>query len=318
MIQAESLTKYYGDYPAITDVSFHVDQGEIMGFLGPNGAGKTTTMRILTGYMPPTSGAASVAGFDVFTESLEMRRHIGYLPETVPLYTDVSVRTYLDFMARLRGVRKPKSRVEEVMEMVNVLDESDTLIGHLSKGYRQRVGLAQALVHDPEILILDEPTIGLDPRQIREVRELIKGLSGDHTIILSTHILSEASQTCDRILIINEGVIVAEDTPARLTEALAGAERVLIRVQTPEAALAEALQAIDGVLGVEMGEDGGYELSCATGTDCRAEIASKVVGHGNGLLEMRPLVMGLEDIFLKLTQSEQQKAEIGEEVELDA
>jgi len=213
MIQAENLTKYYGDYPAIEDVSFTVNRGSIVGFLGPNGAGKTTTMRILTGYMPPTSGTATVAGYNVFTDSLEVRRHIGYMPETVPLYTDMSVRSYLNFMARLRGMRNPRQRIEEVVEAVNIGDEADTLIGHLSKGYRQRVGLAQALIHEPEILTLDEPTIGLDPRQVVEVRELIKGLAGDHTIILSTHILPEASQTCDRILIINEGTIVAEDTP---------------------------------------------------------------------------------------------------------
>ena len=308
MIQVENLTKYYGDYPAITDVSFHVDRGEIMGFLGPNGAGKTTTMRILTGYMPPTSGRATVAGLDVFTQSLEMRRHIGYLPETVPLYTDMSVRSYLHFMARLRGMAKPKSRVEETMELVNVANEADTLIGHLSKGYRQRVGLAQALVHDPQVLILDEPTIGLDPRQIREVRDLIKGLAGERTIILSTHILPEASQVCNRIVIINDGGIVAEDTPERLTERLAGAERILIRVQTPDNDLVAALSDIQGVQDVEAGEDGAYELYCATGTDCRAEIASTVVLQGNGLLEMRPLTMGLEDIFLQLTQTDLQAA----------
>lgn len=311
MIQAEQLTKYYGDYPAIEDVSFSVQRGEIMGFLGPNGAGKTTTMRILTGYMPPTSGKATVAGYDVFADSLEVRRRIGYMPETVPLYTDMSVYAYLDFMARLRGLRKPRARINEIMETVKIEDEANTLIGHLSKGYRQRVGLAQALIHDPEILILDEPTIGLDPRQVREVRELIKGLAGDHTIILSTHILSEASQLCGRILIINEGTIVAEDTPERLTERLEGSERILIQVRSPKPALLDALLAIKGVQNIEEKGNGAYELSCAIGSDCRADIATAVVGQGCGLLEMRPLVMGLEEIFIKLTQSE-------EEVEADA
>ncbi len=306
MIQVENLTKYYGDYPAIEDVTFNVEQGEIIGFLGPNGAGKTTTMRILAGYMPPTSGNARVAGYNVFTESLEVRRHIGYMPETVPLYTDMSVRSYLDFMARLRGLRKPQTQIDKVMETMNIQDEANTLIGHLSKGYRQRVGVAQALVHDPDVLILDEPTIGLDPRQVRETRELIKGLAGDHTIILSTHILSEASQVCGRILIINEGKIVAEDTPQRLTESLKGHDRLLIRVKNPPPSINRELKSVAGVLSVEDNKDGTFEVSCAVGKDNRAEIAALVAGRGWGLLEMRPLVMGLEEIFLKLTQAEEE------------
>lgn len=302
MIQVENLSKYYGDYPAIEGVTFRVEKGEIMGFLGPNGAGKTTTMRILTGYMPPSSGAARVAGYDVFAESLEARKHIGYLPESVPLYTDMSVRSYLQFMARLRGARKNQARLDEVMEKVNLQDEADTLIGHLSKGYRQRVGLAQALIHDPDVLILDEPTIGLDPRQVREVRELIKGLAGEHTVILSTHILSEASQLCGRILIINNGHIVAEDTPERLTASLKGNDRILIRTQKTPENLEGELAKIEGISSVEPTADGAFELSCAAGQDRRAEIAAVVVQRGWGLLELRPLVMGLEEIFLKLTQ----------------
>jgi len=304
MIQVENLTKYYGDYPAIEGVTFDVKEGEVIGFLGPNGAGKTTTMRILTGYMPPTSGMARVAGYDVFADSLAVRQHIGYMPETVPLYTDMSVRSYLDFMARLRGMRKTKARLDEIMETVNITDEANTLIGHLSKGYRQRVGLAQALIHDPDVLILDEPTIGLDPRQVREVRELIKGFAGNHTVILSTHILSEASQVCGRILIINEGKIVAEDTPQRLTESLKGHDRILIRVKNPPPAITRELKSVGGVLSVEDNKDGAFELSCTVGKDNRSEIAAMVVGRGWGLLEMRPLVMGLEEIFLKLTQAE--------------
>jgi ABC-2 type transport system ATP-binding protein len=318
MIQAENLTKYYGNYPAIENVNFSVQEGEIMGFLGPNGAGKTTTMRILTGYMPPTRGTATVAGYDVFEDSLEVRRRIGYLPETVALYDEMSVRSYLTFMAELRGVRRPKARVDEVMGIVHIDDEADTLLGHLSKGYRQRAGLGQALVHDPEILILDEPTMGLDPRQIREVRELIKGLAGDHTVILSTHILSEASQTCERVLIISEGEIIAEDTPEGLTQRLEGNERIYLQVASPTVALVERLGRLDGVLAVEADDAEAFELACAPGADCRAEIAAIVVNEGAGLLEMRPLVMGLEDIFLELTRRDVVEEEAEQEVEANA
>ena len=215
MIQAYQLTKYYGDTAAIRNVSFHVKKGEVLGFLGPNGAGKTTTMRILTAYMPPSDGLATVAGYDVFSHSLEVRKRVGYLPESVPLYTDMTVGGYLNYVAALRRVDQRARRVADTLTKVDLGRYADSLIGKLSKGMRQRVGIAQAIVHDPEVLILDEPTIGLDPKQIIEVRQLIRQLSGDHTIILSTHTLSEVEQICSRVLIINKGQIVAEDTPSR-------------------------------------------------------------------------------------------------------
>jgi len=301
MIQVDNLTKYYGDVAAIRDVSFSVDKGEILAFLGPNGAGKTTTMRILTAYMPPSAGSAQVAGYDVFNDSLEVRRRVGYMPETVPLYPEMTVRSYLDFAARLRGVDDRRKRVEAAMETCHVADYAEMAIGKLSKGYRQRVGLAQALIHDPEILILDEPTLGLDPKQIIEVRELIRGLGGERTIILSTHILSEASQVCGRVVIINEGQIVAEDTPERLTARLKGGERVYLQVSQPSAEVEAALQAIEGVATVEAKGNGGYEIESVLGADRRAEIAAAIVEGGWGLLEIRPLGMSLEEIFLKLT-----------------
>jgi len=304
MIYVENLTRYYGSFPAIQDLNFHVERGEIIGFLGPNGAGKTTTMRILTGYLPPSAGTARVAGYDVFSESLEARRHIGYMPETVPLYPEMTVRGYLDFMARLRQVDNRPAKVEAAMAACGLTDRADTIIGKLSKGYRQRVGLAQALVHEPEVLILDEPTIGLDPRQIIEVRQLIKELGRERTIILSTHILPEASQVADRVLIINEGRIVAEDTPERLTARLKGGERVFVRVARPSAEVPEALSALEGVTAVEERGNGGYELECTLGADLRPAIAEAIVNGGWGLLELRPIAMSLEEIFLQLTAEE--------------
>ncbi|MBC7251786.1 MAG: ATP-binding cassette domain-containing protein [Anaerolineae bacterium] len=304
MIEVENLTKYYGNLAAIHNLNFRVERGEILGFLGPNGAGKTTTMRILSGYMPPSSGTARVAGFDVFADSLEVRRRIGYMPETVPLYPEMSVRSYLDFMARIRGVTQRKARVEEAMEACHITDRADTIIGKLSKGYRQRVGLAQALVHDPEVLILDEPTIGLDPKQIIEVRQLIKNLGHERTIILSTHILSEAQQTCGRVLIINEGEIVAEGTSQQLTNRLSRGTLLRVQVAQPGDEVLHALQAVPGVVGVEAGDGGSYSVTCAQGQDCRSAIAAAVVNGGWGLLEMHSVEMSLEDIFLKLTAEE--------------
>ncbi len=227
MIRVEGLTKDYGPRRAIHELTFDAQQGEILGFLGPNGAGKTTTMRILTGYMPPTSGKAQVAGFDVVDQSLEVRKRVGYMPETVPLYPDMTVIDYLKFMADLRRVKNAEDRAIELLEKLHMEDRAESYISNLSKGMRQRVGLAQALVHNPEVLILDEPTIGLDPAQIIEVRNLIRELGKERTILLSTHILSEAQQLCDRVLIINKGLIVAEDTPERLQSRLIGAQRVV-------------------------------------------------------------------------------------------
>lgn len=301
MIEVENLTKHYGDVVAIEDVSFHVERGEVVGFLGPNGAGKTTTMRILTGYMPPTDGHAVVAGFDVFHDSLEVRRRIGYLPETVPLYPEMTVAGYLDFMARLRGVENRRERIQWAMDQMDITDRAEDRIGKLSKGYRQRLGLAQALVHDPEVIILDEPTIGLDPKQVVEVRNLIRSLSGDRTVILSTHILPEVSQLCERVLIINRGRIVAEDTPEQLTARLEGGERVRVVVGPEADGVVEVLSAIEGVEEVEPVGDGAYEVTCALGTELRPVLAQRIVERGWPLLELRPVAMSLEEIFLELT-----------------
>jgi ABC-2 type transport system ATP-binding protein len=303
-IQAQNLTKWYGNLAALNDVSFDVQKGEIVGFLGPNGAGKTTAMRILTGYMPPSSGTARVAGYDVFSDSIEVRKRIGYLPETVPLYTEMSVWDYLDFVARLRGVPDRDDAIERVMEMTSIAERADTLIGKLSKGFRQRVGIAQALVHNPEVLIMDEPTIGLDPKQIIEIRNLIKSLAGEHTVLLSTHILPEVGQTCSRVLIINDGKIVAEDTPERLGARVRGAEHIHLQVAHSAPESARELERIQGVLSAQAKADGVYEIETTLGTDRRADIAALVVQRGWGLLELRPVSLSLEEVFLKLTTEE--------------
>jgi ABC-2 type transport system ATP-binding protein len=306
MIDVQNLTKNYGTYLALREVSFEVQKGEIVGFLGPNGAGKTTTMRILTGYLPPSSGTARVAGYDVFADSLQVRKRIGYLPETVPLYPEMSVWDYLDFAARLRGVSDRDPAIERAMELTNIADRADTLIGRLSKGYRQRVGIAQAIVHEPEVLILDEPTIGLDPKQIIEVRNLIKSLAGEHTVILSTHILPEASQICSRVLIINEGKIVAEDTPERLGARVRGAEHFFLQVAQPAPEIPTELEKVKGVLGVTAKDQGAYEIETNLGTDRRADIAALAVQRGWGVLELRPVGLSLEEVFLKLTTTEEE------------
>jgi ABC-2 type transport system ATP-binding protein len=310
VIEVQHLTKRYGRVTAVDDVSFRVERGEILGFLGPNGAGKTTTMRILTGYMPATEGRAVVAGFDVFNEPLEAKRRTGYLPETPPLYPDMTVREYLDFVARIKAVpsAERKSRVDAIMERTRVADMATRHCAKLSKGYRQRVGLAQALIHNPEVLILDEPTAGLDPKQIIETRDLIRNLAGDHTIILSTHILPEVAQTCQRVIIINRGRVVAVDTPDNLTARLRGAETMFVQVDAPGQDVAAALAAIGGVTRVVAadgrGPAGGYEVESDRGTDVRREIARTVVNRGWGLLELRPMRMSLEEIFLQVTTDE--------------
>jgi ABC-2 type transport system ATP-binding protein len=305
MIQAQALTKYYGRHPAIQGLTFDAEAGEILGFLGPNGAGKTTTMRILAGYMPPTSGSARVAGFDVVDQSLDVRRRVGYLPETVPLYPELSVREYLTFMGSLRRVPDLDERVQEVVEEVRLEERSESFIGSLSKGLRQRVGVAQALLHKPEVLILDEPTIGLDPAQIIEVRKLIQELGRERTVLLSTHILSEAQQVCDRVLIINRGQIVAEDTPANLQAQLAGGERLRVRAAMETRELIDLVRGIPGVARAQAaGPEGGVEISTAPGQDVRPAVARKVVEGGFDLLEMSPVSISLEDIFLQLTREE--------------
>jgi gliding motility-associated transport system ATP-binding protein len=315
MIQVEHLSKTYGTRQALNDVTFSVAKGEVLGFLGPNAAGKTTTMRILTGYLPATGGHASVAGFDIMKQSIEARRHIGYLPETVPLYPEMSVRGYLDFMGKIKGLpgKSRKSDIDRVMEMVGVEQRSDQLVGKLSRGYRQRVGLAQAILGGPDVLILDEPTVGLDPRQIIEIRNVIKGLGGEHTVMLSTHILPEVSATCTRVIIINEGRVVAEDTPENLTKRLRGADNLQVEVRGPRKEVLAQLKKLPKVLAVEAANgsrDGRtvFSLACELGSDVREQLAATVVGQGWGLLELRPVGMSLEEIFLKLTTSEEAAA----------
>ncbi len=307
MIKVSGLTKDYGARRAIQNLSFDAQQGEIVGFLGPNGAGKTTTMRILTGYMPPTDGEAIVAGYDVVEESLEVRKRVGYLPETVPLYTDMVVFDYLKFMGELRHIPNVDDRVDEVLDMVGLLERSTGYIGNLSKGMRQRVGLAQALLHRPEVLILDEPTIGLDPGQVVEVRELIREIGKERTVLLSTHLLYEAQNICDRVLIINKGKIVAEDTTENLQARLIGAERVVVRVRGESDELADTIKKVKGVREVETKDDGAVEFEFASGKDLRPEVAKEVIKSGYDLLELRPLGMSLEEIFLELTGSDSKK-----------
>ncbi len=304
MIRVNGLTKDYGSRRAVDQITFDAQQGEILGFLGPNGAGKTTTMRILTGYMPPTDGEAIVAGYDVVEESLEVRRRVGYLPETVPLYTDMSVFEYLKYMGDLRHLPDVEDRVDEVLEKVGLADRADGTIHNLSKGMRQRVGLAQALLHRPEVLILDEPTIGLDPGQVVEVRKLIREIGKERTVLLSTHILSEAQNICDRVLIINKGRIVAEDTPEKLQARLLGAERVMLRVRGETDDLPFVIEKVKGVQSVDVKEEGLVEFQFAPGQDIRPEVAKAVISEGYDLLEMRPLGMSLEEIFLELTNTE--------------
>jgi len=307
VIEVQHLTKRYGRFTAVEDVSFRVERGEILGFLGPNGAGKTTTMRILTGYMPATEGKAAVAGYDVFEQPIEAKRRTGYLPETPPLYPDMTVREYLTFVAKITGVpsSERRSRLQTVMDRTRITDMANRMCGKLSKGYRQRVGLAQALVHNPEVLILDEPTAGLDPKQIIETRKLIKELAGDHTIVLSTHILPEVSQTCQRVVIINKGKVVAVDTPDNLTSRLRGSESMYVQVDAGSATADAALAQVGGVTRVQRADqrDGivGYEVESEHGRDVRRALAQTVVSNGWGLLELRPMRFSLEDVFLSLT-----------------
>jgi ABC-2 type transport system ATP-binding protein len=307
LIEVQHLTKRYGPVTAVNDVSFTVERGEILGFLGPNGAGKTTTMRVLTGYMPPSEGKAIVAGYDVLEQPIEAKRRTGYLPETPPLYPDMTVLEYLTFVAKIKGVprKESKSRIGEMMQKTRIDDVAHRHCGKLSKGYRQRVGLAQAMLHNPDVLILDEPTAGLDPKQIIETRQLIRGLGGDHTIILSTHILPEVSQTCQRVVIINKGKVVAVDTPDNLTSRLRGSETMYLQVDAQGADAAAVLQRVAGVKRVAVADTKqqivGFEIDTETGHDVRRELAAAVVGRGWGLLEMRPMRMSLEEIFLHVT-----------------
>jgi ABC-2 type transport system ATP-binding protein len=315
VIEVQHLTKRYGRVTAVDDISFRAEKGEILGFLGPNGAGKTTTMRILTGYMPASSGKATVAGFDVFDHPIDAKQRTGYLPETPPLYPDMTVREYLMFVARIKGVapKAQRAQVDTSMEKARVADVASRHCGKLSKGYRQRVGLAQAILHNPEVLILDEPTAGLDPKQIMETRDLIKSLRGDHTIVLSTHILPEVSQTCDRVVIISKGRVVAVDTPDNLTARLAGAQSLYVQIDAPTVeAVRNSLKGLPGVTNITIADQRqtttGFEIECQRDQDIRRDLARAVVSNGWGLLELRPLRMSLEEIFLQLTTQEQAAA----------
>ena len=310
MIQATGLTHFYGPNPAIEDVNFGVNRGEILGFLGPNGAGKTTTMRILTGFMPPTRGKVTLDGYDVVEQSLDVRRRVGYLPETVPLYTDMTVTSYLKYMGTLRGMpsRNIKRRIEDVIAVCRLEDYRSSLIAKLSKGFRQRVGIAQAILHEPEVLVLDEPTIGIDPIQVVETRSLIKDLGKQQTVVLSSHILPEVSMICERVLIIHEGHIVAEDTPGNLAERLQGSDQLEVEIGGPPEEVLSELREIEGVASVRhrsLANREVYTVRLLQGADVRDEISRAVVARGWSLLSMQSVGMTLEDIFLRLTTDEE-------------
>jgi len=314
VISVENLTKRYASKTAIEGMSFHVEKGEILGFLGPNGAGKTTTMRIITGYMPSTDGTVKVDGYDVADQPLEVRRRIGYLPENPPLYHEMTVAGYLRFVAKLKGVAGSnlQGEVDRVMGKVNITDVKGRIIAKLSKGYKQRVGIAQALLNDPPVLILDEPTIGLDPKQIHEVRELVKSLAGNHTVVLSTHILPEVEQTCHRVIIIDRGKIVAVDTPQNLRAQIQGAARVIMEIDGPSGEVMAAMRAVPGVLEVRVASQDGsrnrFYIDSEMGREIRTDLARTVVQKGWGLLELQSENMSLEDIFIKLTTAEESPA----------
>ena len=307
MIEVQEVTKRYGQYTAIDRVTFSVAKGEVLAFLGPNGAGKTTTMRILTCFLPATEGTARVAGFDCADQPLDVQRRIGYLPEMPPVYQELTVAEYLRFVGRLRGLSHAAltAAIAREMERLGLGQVQYRLIGNLSRGFRQRVGLAQALLHDPPVLILDEPTVGLDPKQISEIRELIKSLAGSHSVILSTHILPEATAVCQRVVIINEGRIVAEDTPEQLSARLRHSEKIALTLTRPPADAEARLKQIPGVQHVHVsGPAGNYLLEYQLGQDIREDVARLAVTSGWGLVEMKSISMTLEDVFLRLTRHE--------------
>ncbi|MBX3237849.1 MAG: ABC transporter ATP-binding protein [Nitrospiraceae bacterium] len=307
MIEVQNITKRYGNLTAIDRVTFRVDKGEVLAFLGPNGAGKTTTMRILTCFIPATEGTARVAGFDCADQTEEVKKHIGYLPETPPVYQELTVHEYLAFVGKLRGLtgKALSSAMDRVLERLSIGSVRHRLIANLSRGYRQRVGLAQALLHDPPVLILDEPTVGLDPKQIIEIRELIKSLAGSHSVILSTHILPEATAVCQRVVIINGGRIVAEDTPDQLSARLRRSEKVSLTLRNPPPDAAKRLQTVPGVQHIlPASEPGTFLIECELGRDLREEVARYAIQQGWSLLELKTVSMTLEDVFLRLTQHE--------------
>ena len=312
MIELKNITKYYGDFPAVTDISFKIEKGEIVGLLGPNGAGKSTTMKMITGFMPPTSGELTVDGNDIVSQSIEARKKIGYLPETVPLYTDMTVYSYIEYMGMLRGLNKKniKSKVDNVIEICKLEDYRNSLISKLSKGFRQRVGISQAIIHEPEVLVLDEPTIGIDPNQVVETRQLIKNLSGEHTLILSSHILPEVSSICERVLIIHEGEIAASDTIENLSSLMSGKNKVEADIiGSPEAIVAE-LEKINNVKSVQFSinrsssEFSTFSIESEISSDIRSEIAKIIINNDWGLIRLQSMGMSLEDIFLQITTAE--------------
>ncbi len=335
MIEVENLTKSYGQFQALKGISFRIDRGEVIGFLGPNGAGKTTTMRILTCFMPASSGNATVAGYDVFKQSLDVRKHIGYLPESVPLYPEMTVTGYLKFVSKIKGVQRSKraERLEVAIESCGLTERRGQIIGQLSKGYRQRVGLAQALIHDPDVIVLDEPTAGLDPRQIIEIRELIRALGKEHTIILSTHILPEASMTCERLIVINNGKIAGG---VRLSEGravsidagdgghteLGDTKTLYLEVSAPEAEVKTVLENLPDVdcvesRGLNDNVNSTFHISYKLNTDIRAAVSSSIIQHGWSLLEMRSVEMTLEELFLQLTTSIDGERQADDEEDLE-
>ena len=306
MIKVRNLTKYYGHRLAVNNISFDINRGEIVGLLGPNAAGKTTTMRILTGFLMPTRGDTWIADCNMTTNSLEGRKHIGYMPESVPLYTDMTVRDYLDFFARLRGMDKERThkRIDDVVTLCHLEEYIDTIIGKLSRGFRQRVGLAQSIIHEPEVLILDEPTVGIDPIQVSQTRSLIKELGKEHTILLSTHILPEVSVTCNRVIIINNGEIIAEDSIENLSAVIKGARRLRVEVKGPHDQIVKRLQRINGVRKVS--KEGDYLIvESPIQIDPRGQITEAIIKSGWTLLSIESVEMSLEDIFLQLTTSEE-------------
>jgi len=313
LIEVENLTRYFGNTAAIENVTFKVEKGEILGFLGPNAAGKTTTMRILTCFIPASKGTARVANFDVFQNPLDVKKKIGYLPESPPLYAEMTVTSYLDFIARIKGIdpRDRKQKIHVAVEKAGLDDRTNTIVKHLSKGYKQRLGIAQAIIHEPEILILDEPTIGLDPKQIIEVRELIKSFAGNHTVILSTHILPEVSMTCQRVVIIDRGRVVAEDRPENLMTKLKGSEQITVIVGGPESGVIDSLSQVSGVNQVtamarETSDKITYSVDSSLHADVTKELAKTIVTNGWDLYELKKAEMSLEEIFLRLTTQEEE------------
>ncbi len=312
MIELNNITKYYGNFPAVTDISFKIDKGEIVGLLGPNGAGKSTTMKMITGYMPPTSGELSINNYDIVQQSIEARKKIGYLPETVPLYTDMTVYSYIEFMGKLRGINSKtiKNKVNNVVEICKLGDYRNSLISKLSKGYRQRVGIAQAIIHEPEVLILDEPTIGIDPNQVVETRQLIKNLSGEHTLVLSSHILPEVSTICERVLIINEGEIAASDTIENLSSLVSGTSKIEIDIIGSPQSVQTEIEKIDGVKAIDLwvkkstNEFTTFSIETDISKDIRSEISKTIINNNWELLRLEAMGMSLEDIFLKITTTE--------------